>query len=226
MITRFFAAAVLAFTPAAFAQTYIVPDGECGDVTLHVTSGTSFPSFGDRIDPERVTQAYVHLLQRRIAVKPVASGQSLDFHADMPETGLVIASVEFAPTTTGNETQTEHAKAFIRCGGADTKWQVDTRLGLEIVPQVSDPTSQKPGQVMRFIAVDENGHKLVKDTAMELFRAGEGHVATAMPNENGIAEFPLKENGRYMVTMTYRRPDPKNEGHFLSDTSTLTFDVK
>jgi hypothetical protein len=61
---------------------------------------------------------------------------------------------------------------------------------------------------------------------MELYRAGEGRVATAKPDDGGIVTFPYEKPGRYMVSVTNRRLDPKVPGHWLSETSTLTFDLK
>jgi uncharacterized protein DUF4198 len=219
MIPRIVAAVVFTLTPAAFAQTYIVPSGDCGAVTLHVNTDRS---------ADQVTRAYVHLPKRRVVVHPAAAGHSLDFTADVPETGLIMATVEFAPATNGNETHAEHAKAFIRCGAPalrDASW-TDTGLGLEIVPQWNGLTPLKPGESMRFIAVEEGAKRPVHDAPMQLYRDGEGLVATANPDQSGVASFPVTQPGRYKVEMDYRRPDPKNADHWLSDTSTLTFELK
>lgn len=229
MITRLLAAAVLTLAPAAFAQsTYIVPEGECGSVTLHATNGTDFPNLGTSIGADRVASAYVYVPNRRIAVQPAAGAHSLDFNADVPDNGVVMASVAFAPATTRSETHTEYAKAFIRCGAVTAKddWQTDSGLGLEIFPQWNGQMPLKPGQPMHFIAVDKATHSLVRRAEMELYRAGEGRVATAMPDSGGIVTFPYDKAGRYMVTTTYRHLDPKIPGHWVSETSTLTFDMK
>ena len=57
MIKQIAVAIALAFAPVAFAQTYIVPDGDCGAVTLHVTRGTDFPNLGETIGADRVKDA-------------------------------------------------------------------------------------------------------------------------------------------------------------------------
>ena len=46
MIKQIVAAIALSFVSAAFAQTYIVPDGDCGAITLHATRGTDVPGAG------------------------------------------------------------------------------------------------------------------------------------------------------------------------------------
>jgi hypothetical protein len=84
----------------------------------------------------------------------------------------------------------------------------------------------KPGDSMRFIAVDKVTNKLLGDLPMELYRAGAGRIAAGVPDQYGGMDFPYPEPGRYMVTTTYRRPDPQQPEHWLVDTSTLTFEVK
>jgi hypothetical protein len=59
MIKRIAVAIALTFAPAAFAQTYIVPDGDCDAITLHATRGTDFPNLGETIGADRVKDAYV-----------------------------------------------------------------------------------------------------------------------------------------------------------------------
>ena len=65
MIKRTAVAVALIFAPAAFAQTYIVAESDCGAVTLHVTRGTDFPNLGETIAADRVTDAYVYLPGRK-----------------------------------------------------------------------------------------------------------------------------------------------------------------
>src|SRR5205807_9482142 len=155
--------------------------------------------------------------------------RSLDFNANVTEDGVVMAAVEFTPAVSGNETRTEHAKALIFCGAIAPRadWQRSTGLGLEIYPQGwNGPRPQmKPGDSMRFIAVDKATNKLIRDVPMELYRAGAGRVAGGVPDQNGGMSFPYREPGRYMVTTTYRRPDPQQPEHWLVDTSTLTFEI-
>ncbi|HWW62637.1 MAG TPA: hypothetical protein VN181_14785, partial [Thermoanaerobaculia bacterium] len=145
------AAVAIAFllAPAAFAQTYIVPDGDCGTVTLHMTRGTDFPSLGETIAADRVTRANVFLPRQKVAVKPAAGTRSLTFSANVPGEGVVVASAELKPAIRGNETRTEHAKAFIFCGttAPPADWQRSSDLGLEIYPQGwNGPRPQmKPG---------------------------------------------------------------------------------
>jgi hypothetical protein len=79
---------------------------------------------------------------------------------------------------------------------------------------------------MRFIAVDKASGKLLSDLPMELYRAGAGRIATGVQDQYGGMDFPYPEPGHYMVTTTYRRPDPQQPEHWLVDTSTLTFEIK
>jgi hypothetical protein len=230
MIKRIAVAIALTFAPAAFAQTYIVPDGDCGAITLHATRGTNFPSLGETIDTDRVEDAYVYLPRQRVAVKPAVGPRSLTFNANVPDSGVVMAAVDLEPAASGNETRTEHAKAFLFCGpitpAAD--WQRSSGLGLEIYPQGwNGPRPRmKTGDPMRFIAVDKATNELLRDLPMKLYRAGAGRIAEGVPAEHGGMNFPYQEPGRYMVVTTYRRPDPRQPEHWLVDTSTLTFEIK
>jgi len=231
MIQRIAVAIALTLAPAALAQTYIVPDGNCGAITLHATSGTDFPYLGETVGADRVKDAYLYLPKQRVAVKPAAGRRSLDFNANIPDDFVVMATVDFTPVVSGNETRTEHAKAFIFCGATApaADWQRETGLGLEIIPQSWNGRRPqlKPGDSMRFIAVHRATKlQLIGDLPMELYRAGAGRIAGGVPDQCGGMDFPYPEPGRYMVTTTYRRPDPQQPEHWLVDTSTLTFEIK
>jgi hypothetical protein len=230
MIKRIAVAIALTFAPAAFAQTYIVPDGDCGAITVHVTRGTDFPNLGETIGVDRVKDAYVYPPKQRVVVTPAVGPRSLDFNANIPDDGVVMAAVDFTPAVSGNETRTEHAKAFIFCGAIAPRadWQRSTGLGLEIYPQGwnGPRPHMKPGDSMRFIAVDKATNKLIRDVPMELYRANAGRVGGGVPDQDGGMNFRYPEPGRYMVTTTYRRPDPQQPEHWLVDTSTLTFEIK
>jgi len=221
------AVVALAFAPAAFAQTYIVPDGDCGAITLHATRGTDFPNLGETIAADRVKDAYVFLPKQRVAVNPASS---LNFKLNVaPGDDVVMAAADLAPVIVGNETRTEHAKALVFCGATPmADWQRSTGLGLEIYPQSWNGARPhlKQGDSMWFIAVDKATDKLLRDVPMELYRAGAGRIAVGVPNHSGGMSFPYPEPGRYMVTTTYRRPDPQQPAQWLVDTSTLTFDIK
>ena len=222
-----FAVIALAFAPAAFAQTYIVPDGDCGAITLHATRGADFPNLGETIGADRVKDAYLFLKKQRVAVKPAPA---LDFKANVtPDDNVIMASVDLLPTIVGNETRTEHAKALIFCGATPmADWQRETGLGLEIYPQEWNGARPrlKQGDSMWFIAVDKATGKILREAPMELYRAGAGHIATGVPNRIGGMTFSYPEPGRYMLSTTYRRPDPEKPAQWLVDTSTLTFEIK
>jgi hypothetical protein len=241
MIKPIAVAIALTFAPAAFAQTYIVAEGDCGAVTLHATRGTDFPNLGETIGADRVKDAYVSnspspgknpgMLRQRVAMTPAAGPRSLDFNTNvLQEDGVVMAGVNFRPEVVGNETRTEHAKALIFCGAIApmADWQVSSRLGLEIYPQEwnGGRPRLKKGDSMWFISVDEVTNKLIRDVPMELYRAGVGRVAEGVPNNSGGMSFPYPDPGLYMVTTTYRCPDPQQPEHWLVDTSTLTFEIK
>lgn len=232
MIKPIAVAIVLTLAPAAFAQTYIVPDGNCGAITLQATRGTDFPNLGETISADRVRDVHVDQQRDRIiATTPAAGARSLDFKATIPDREeVVMAAVELKPVVSGNETRTEHAKTLIFCGATTPRadWQRSTGLGLEIYPQGwNGPRPQmKRGEPMRFIVVDKTTHKLLMDQPMDLYRAGAGRIATGTADKDGGMDFPYPDPGRYMVTTTYRRPDPQQPDHWLVDASTLTFDVK
>ena len=226
--------------PAVFAQTYIVPDGDCGAITLHATQGTDFPNLGETIGADRVKDAYVsnspspgmnpERRAYRVTMKPVAGPRSLDFYTNVDAAdGVVMAGVDFTPAVVGNETRTEHAKTVIFCGSTPlADWRRSSDLGLEIYPQGwnGPRPHMKPGDSMWFITVDKTPEWHLLDTPMELYRAGAGRIAEGVPNKSGGMSFPYPEPGWYMVTTINRRPDSQQRDHLLVDTSTLTFEVK
>lgn len=229
-IRRAAVAMALIFGPAAFAQTFIVPQADCGAVALHVTRGDDFPNPGEKIAAERVSAAYVWALPKeRVAAEVTDTPRALAFNATIPDEGVVMAAVAVRPEVRGNETHTEHAKAFVFCGPTPVAdWQRSTGLDLEIYPQGwNGPRPHlKPGDAMRFIAVDKATNKILRDLPMELYRAGAGVIAAGVPAPAGGMNFPYPEPGRYVVVATHRRPDPRQPDRWLVDTSTLTFDVK
>ena len=224
MIQRMIAVVALTVAPAVFAQTYIVPEGGCGEETLHVR--------GNAIAAEQVASAYVFQPKSRIEVKPAAGSKSLDFKASVAEGDVVTVGVEFKPMVVGDETWTAHAKALLYCGSQPpmADWMRTANLGLDIVPQGWTPlrVNMKAGDTLRFIAVDKSSGKyeLLKDQAMELRRADGELVATGIPARDGGMNFSFPEPGTYFVLATHRRPDPAAAGHSLVDTSTLAFVVK
>ncbi|HXH91166.1 MAG TPA: hypothetical protein VNN25_06265 [Thermoanaerobaculia bacterium] len=224
MIKQIAVAIVFNLAPVALAQTYIVPDGDCGAITLHATRGTGSPIAADRLK-----DAYVYLPPHRVELNPAAGSGSLDFHANVTEGDkVVMASVDLKPEISGKETRTEHAKAFVFCGPAPlADWQFSAVSGLEIIPQ--DWNGRRPqlkaGDTMRFIAVDTTTRKIL-DVPMDLYRAGAGFVAHGRHDMRSGMDFRYPEPGRYLVTTTYRRPDPQQPALWLVDTSTLTFEVK
>ena len=240
MIQRIAVAVALTLAPAAFAQTYIVPDGSCGAVTLHATRGADFPKLGATIPADQVKSAWVSnspsrgfdpgVQSWRLAMKPIPAAHSLDFTTNVDAHDEVVgASVDFLPVVSGNETRTDHAKAFIYCGATVpmADWQRDTGLGLEIYPQWNGTRQRmKQGDEMRFIAVDRSSKKLLQDVPMYLYRAGAGRIAEGVPSKNGGMTFSFPEPGRYMLMTTYRRADPQKPEHWLVDSSTLTFEVR
>src|SRR5207244_6403659 len=120
--------------------------------------------------------------------------RSTTFNANVPDDGVAMAAVNLKPEVSGNETRTEHAKAFIFCGAItpSADWQRSTGLGLEIYPQGwNGPRPQmKPGDPMRFIAVDKATNKLIRELPMELYRAGAGRIAEGVPAQYGGRNFP------------------------------------
>src|SRR5215470_13243979 len=111
MIKRTAVTIALIFAPAAFAQTYIVPVG-CGTVTFQVSRGTEFPKLAETVAADNVTDVYVYLPKQRLVPKLADGPQSLTFDSKVPDDGVVMAAVDLKPAVRGNETRTEHAKAF------------------------------------------------------------------------------------------------------------------
>lgn len=222
MIPRIVLCVVLSIAPTVFAQTYLVPDGDCGAVALHAR--------GEAAGADRVQDAYFYVAKERVALEAAADAGSAAFHANVPEDGVVMAAVSFKPEIHGNETRTAHAKAILFCSATTplADWQRSTGLGLEIYPQEWNGRRPqlKAGDTMGFIAVDRATRKLIADLPMELYRAGGTRIAEGVPNPKGGMNFPYQEPGRYLVTATYRRPDPQQADHWLVDTSTLTFEIK
>jgi len=190
MIRRAAVAIALLITPAAFAQTYIVPEGDCGAVTLHVTRGTDFANLGESIAADRVADAYVYLPKEKLAAKLTDGPRSLTFNLNVPDVtrhangavdGVVTAGGDLKPEVSSNETRTEHAKALIFCGAKTpiADWVCSAGLGLKIYPQGwNGPRPRlKAGDTMRFIAVDKATNKMIQDPPMELYRAGAGRIA-------------------------------------------------
>ena len=229
MIKQIAVAVTLTLAPAAFAQTYINAEGDCGAVTFHVVRSAGYTKPAETIAADSVADAFVYLPKHRVAETPAAATGSLDFDATIPEGEFVtMAGVNFKPVTEKHETRTDHAKALLFCGATPrADWQRSANLGLEIFPQAWNPgrPKLKRGDSIRFIAVEESTRKLLGDLPMELYRVGGGHVATGTADPAGGMDFRYPAPGRYIVTATFRRPDPQNAEEWLVDTSSLTFDV-
>jgi len=223
MITRSVAAIALILAPAAFSQTYVVPTGDCGSVTFNITRGSG------TIVADQVSSARVYLPKEKLAARLADGPRSLTFNADVPDKGVVMAAVDLEPQVIGNETRTEHAKAFIFCGPTPmADWKRTADMGLDIIPQGwNGPRPRmKVGDPMRFIALDPAAKQILRDVPMELRRADGSLVATGTPDRYSGMDFSYPDKGRYVVVATYRRADPQRPDHWLVDTSTLTFDVK
>ena len=246
----------LTLASSAFAHdTWIAPDqfGQCGAVTLHMTSAPEFGKLETPIEPSRVQRAIIVIPHRRINMTPVVAKRSLDFNVDVPEEGMSIAAVELAPKTIDltpaqvteyldeigasddiraqrnahpgrwRETYTKHAKTFIRCSGrGDAYLSLD--MGFEMIPQGTDPTALKAGDTMRVVLVAPKQPPVVAPIVVE--REGAGRVATVMPGKDRIAAIKFDQPGRYMLSATWLRPGDGNAADWVSDFTTLTFDVK
>jgi len=126
------------------------------------------------------------------------------------------------------ERYTKHAKTFLRCGAPapSDDFQIQAGMGLELVPQGTDPTTLKAGDTFRVILVAP-GKPLFRTIALALVRQGQGRIAVIEPDAHGIASMELKEPGRYLLSATdLRHADGKDGLDWESDFTTLTFDVK
>jgi hypothetical protein len=231
-LTIFAVALALTIPSAAFAQTFLVPDTDCGSVTFHLTSSTGFPALGETIAADRTSFASLWTLPQprdRQKIELTAGPRSLTFPASIAEKDeVVMAAVELRPQIVGNETRTDHAKALVFCGAKTPKfdWQRSIGLGVELYPQGwNGPRPDvKTGDPMRFIAVAEG--KIIGELPMDLYGAGGRLIGHGANGEAVGKYFRYPEPGQYMVVATWRRPDPGQPDHWLVDTSTLTFDVK
>jgi Domain of unknown function (DUF4198) len=228
--------------------------GACGAATLHMTSAAAFGPLDYAIEPGRVARAVAIVPKRRVTLKPEKAPHSLDFRVDVPASGVVMVAVELAPKTLDlnaaevseyldeiaapdairaewkahpgrwRERYTKHAKTFLRCGASDGAFQRDAEMGLELVPQGTDPTVLKAGDTIR-VALIEN-RQLLRDVAIVLQRDGVGRVAVAKPDAKGIASFVLPQAGRYLLTATHLRRGDGKDADWISDFTTLTFAVR
>jgi hypothetical protein len=246
----------LTLASSAFAHdTWIAPDqfGRCGAVTLHMTSAPEFGKLETAIDPGRVARAVILIPGRRINMKPVAAKSSLDFNVDVPENGMSIAAVELAPKTIDltpaqvteyldeigasdeirarwkdhpgrwRESYTKHAKTFLRCSGRGDAY-LAADMGFEMIPQGTDPTALKAGDTMRVVLVAPKQPPVVVPIVVE--REGAGRIATVMPGKDRITDIKFDQPGRYMLSATWLRRGDGDASDWVSDFTTLTFDVK
>ena len=225
----------------------------CGAVTLHMTSGMEFGKLDYAIDPARVARAVIVVPGRRLNMKPEAAAHSLDFHVDVPK-GTSTVAVELAPKTLDltpaqvaeyldeiaapddvraqwkahpgrwRESYTKHAKTFLRCGDPDQRYQITTEMGLELIPQGTDPTALRVGDAFRVILIGQK--RLLFDVPVVAVREGAGRVATLTPNREGIFSFVPDKPGRYMLTATQLRRADGKDTDWTSDFTTLTFEVE
>ena len=229
--------------------------GRCGAVTLHMTSAPEFGKLETAIEPSRVVRAIIATPGRRINMKPVAAKHSLDFNTDVPESGTSIVAVDLAPKTIDltpaqvteyldeigasdeiraqwkahpgrwRETYTKHAKTFLRCGTKDNRrYYIYTDMGLELIPQGTDPTSLKAGDALRVVLVAPKQPPLVVPIVVE--REGAGRIATVTQGNDRIASIKFDQPGRYMLSATWLRRSDGETSDWVSDFTTLTFDVK
>lgn len=233
--------------PDAFANA-------CGPVMLQMTSGMDFGRLDTAIDPKRVQRAVIMIPGRRLTMTPEAAAHSLNFKVDVPY-GISIVAVELAPKTLEltfpqvneyldeigapdeiraewkahpgrwRESYTKHAKTLLRCGEADRRYQMSADMGFEIIPQGTDPTSLKAGDVFRFILMRPK--QLVRDVPIVVVRDGAGRIATLRePDHSGVFSFVPGKPGRYMLTATQLRRANGRDLDWQSDFTTLTFEVK
>ncbi len=232
--------------------------GACGSVTLHMTSGMEFGKLDYAIDPSRVARAFVRVAGKRVNITPVAAAHSLDFRIDVPESGLAIVAVELAPKTLDltpdkvaeylddiaatdairaewkahpgrwRESYTKHAKTFVRCSDRQHDFQIAADMGLELVPQGTDPTMLKAGDTLKIALIARSGNKdtLVRDVPIVLEREGTGRVTVVMPNAEGVASVVVPRSGRYMLTATRLRRSDRKDLDWVSDFTTITFGVE
>lgn len=123
------------------------------------------------------------------------------------------------------ERYTKHAKTFLRCAppAPGDEYQTSTDMGLELIPQGTDPTTLKSGDTFRVILTTPK--RLVRDVPLVLIRKDKGVVAVMKPDKAGIFSMTLKEPGRYLLTATQLRRGDGKEVDWVSDFTTMTFEV-
>jgi len=221
--------------------------GACGDVTLRMTSD------------DAITRSVVVVPHARHDFKPEQTANEYDFNINVPDGGITYVAVDLAPRTRElpprqvekyldsiaatddvraawrahqerwRETQTQHAKAILRCGGdARTGFQTQVDAGAEFVPQGTDPTNLKAGDTFRVILIRQSNSKteLLRNTPFVLLRDDGSRVLVAKPEASGVASFKIPQPGRYVLTATELRPGDGKEADWVSDFTTLSFTVE
>ena len=221
--------------------------GACGDTTLQMTSDDAitrsvvvFPHARHDLQPQRISNAY-------------------DFSVNVPDGGVTYVAVDLAPRTRElnarqaeqyldsigatddvraawkahkanmRETQTQHAKVILRCGGDErTGFQTQTDAGAEFVPQGTDPTKLKAGDMFSVILIRQANNKtqLVRNTPFVLLRDDGSRVLVTKPEPSGVVSFRIPMPGRYVLTATELRPGDGKEADWVSDFTTLSFTVE
>ena len=122
------------------------------------------------------------------------------------------------------ETYTKHAKTFVRVGepDADRSWTEPLGLAFELVPE-SDPTALQPGGQLAVRLL--RGGKPAAGMAIGLVREGSPDGVLRTTDESGRATFSLPTAGRWLLRATDLRPSDSKDVDWLSDFTTLTFEV-
>jgi uncharacterized GH25 family protein len=122
------------------------------------------------------------------------------------------------------ETYTKHTKTFVRVGEPqnDHSWARPVGLSFELVPG-TDPTALKPGQELTVVLT--RASQAAAGVAIGLVREGSPDAVLRTTDATGHATFVVPKAGRWLLRATDLRPGDGKEVDWVSDFTTLTFEV-
>ncbi len=254
-----FALLLLASASALAAHdTWLAPaafDAAPGSrVSLHLTSGETFPQDDFAIEPTRLQQSWMRLAGRRSALEVIRRGPlALELSAVLPKAGVATLWVALAPKTlelTENKVDeyftdidaTEAVRARWRSMPKPRRWRESYRKHTKSfvkVGDVADSSWATPvGLALEIVPLRDPTRLRVGDTlVVRVLRDGKAlhglRLALARGTTNlfqttdgdGRARFAVAQAGAWMLHGTDLRPSKRKGLEWESDFTTLTFFV-